>query len=82
MKIVVDEKGWTLVTEASDAAVKRGSGVYPKTANAESDADLAQARTEPCPPSDEALDQGGLRLPTAPRVPADLAVSDEGSKVA
>jgi hypothetical protein len=92
MRILVDDKGWKLVGDASDSTEKRASGVFPKldpstgassleTASepasqrtrSERDAELAQARTEPSPPSDAAVAHAGLRMPTAPRVPADFA---------
>ncbi len=88
MRILVDDKGWKLVGDASDSTEKRASGVFPKLdasssqtaaetasqrARSERDAELAQARTEPSPPSDAAVAHAGLRMPTAPRVPADFA---------
>lgn len=113
MRILVDDKGWKLVGDASDLTAKRASGVFPKLdpgaeslesgavalvtsaalatsaasvtsgsspseltrerARSDREAELAQARTEPSPPSDAAVAHAGLRMPTAPRLPADFA---------
>jgi hypothetical protein len=79
MKIEVDAKGWNLVKDAADSSVKPISGVYAKATSSSADAELAQAQTEPSPPSDEAVAQAGLRMPSPPIMPKDLSASDDDS---
>jgi hypothetical protein len=92
MKILVDKEGWAAVSSVLDEPTPsehalpqpdpttKPSGVYLKVSSAACD-ELAQAPTEPSPPSDEAMAESAFRLPGPPSVPRDL-VKDDDSRVA
>lgn len=82
MKIAVDEKGWTLVTDGSDTSgsnPKPGSGVFAKSRKLDVDHELGSAATEPCPESEAAIEVGSMRFPAPPSVPTDLAIRQEAA---